>query len=86
MNIPPPEPFSLQTADDGTRHATGGPCSLNLSILPDGESKLFHRNAIKKKLATGNTEHIRWLVAELNGVRVYVDGTRIVVTTRDILP
>lgn len=74
--------FELKEEADGSRHAVS--TDLVVTILPDGESKLFHRNAIKKNTATGETTHIRALVAELNGVRMYLLGGHIVLTTQDM--
>jgi hypothetical protein len=57
---------------------------MAVTVLPDGESKIFHRNAIKKHLGTGETVHLRALVAELNGVRLYLVGNHLVMTTQDL--
>lgn len=45
---------------------------------------VFHRRAVKRHLKTGNIEFINVLVCELNGVRVYINGENIIVTTEDI--
>jgi hypothetical protein len=78
-----PLDFQITTEDDGTRHAVQG--DVALTILPGGETSLFARRAIKKH-PSGETENITWLVGELNGVRVYINGSKIVMTTQDLLP
>lgn len=35
---------------------------------------------------TAEPKRMEWVVAELNGVRVYTDGTNVVVTTQDLTP
>lgn len=74
--------FDIKEETDGSRHAVSA--DMVVTILPDGESKLFHRNAIKKSTQTGETTHLRALVAELNGVRMYLLGGHIVLTTQDM--
>ena len=74
--------FELKEEADGSRHAVSQ--DLVVTVLPDGESALFHRNAIKKNTATGETTHSRALVAELNGVRMYLLGSHIVLSTQDM--
>lgn len=76
--------FDLTQDADGARHAVRG--DQVVSVLPDGETRLFHRNGIKVKLGGGETERVRWLVAELDGVRVYVHHQEIVITKRDLYP
>ena len=57
-------------------------------IVPaEGEkARAFNRNGIKKNFRTGESEHVRWLVGELDGVRVYVERGRILMTRKDIRP
>lgn len=74
--------FDIRQDEDGARHAVSP--DLVVTVLPDGESQIFHRNAIKKNTATGETTHLRALVAELNGVRIYLLGDHIVLTTQDL--
>lgn len=76
------QPFTLSQDADGARHAVSP--ELAITVLPDGESKMFHRNAIKKNSATGETVHLRALVAELNGVRVYIMDGHMIITTQDL--
>lgn len=74
--------FTISQDAGGARHAISQ--DLAVTVLPDGESKIFHRNAIKKNTQTGETTHQRALVAELNGVRMYLIGGHIVLTTQDL--
>jgi hypothetical protein len=74
--------FDIRQDEDGARHAVSP--ELVVTVLPDGESQIFHRNAIKKNTATGETTHVRALVAQLNGVRMYLVGGHIVLTTQDL--
>lgn len=34
----------------------------------------------------GDPQQVEWAVAELDGVRVYVDGASVIVTRRDLMP
>ena len=77
-----PSAFEISQDKDGSRHAVSP--DMVVTVLPDGKSQLFHRNAIKKNTATGETMHLRALVAELNGVRMYLLGKHIVLTTQDM--
>lgn len=76
-----PNNYAITEEEDGVKHAVS-PVN-QLTILPDGKSRLFQRRAIKG-VGSGNTQLETCLVAELNGVRVYVKGTSIVVTTQDL--
>lgn len=77
-----PLAFDISQDEDGARHAVSP--DMVVTVLPDGESQIFHRNAIKKNTATGEATHLRALVAELNGVRMYLLGNHIVLTTQDL--
>ncbi len=39
-----------------------------------------------KGVGTGNTREIRWLVAEIDGVRLYCDGEKFLLTKEDKYP
>ena len=78
---PPLDSWSITEEADGTRKASG---PVNLLILPEAESKIFMRNSIE--WGANQNVHRRCLVGELDGVRVYVSGTDIVMTKRDIYP
>lgn len=77
-----PLAFEISQDEDGARHAISP--DMVVTVLPDGDSQIFHRNAIKKNTATGETVHLRALVAELNGVRMYLLGSHIILTTQDM--
>lgn len=53
-----------------------------LGVVVEG-GYIFKRNAIKDAL-TPNAEHIRCLVAELDGVRIYIRGDKILMTKRNV--
>jgi hypothetical protein len=46
---------------------------------------MFKRRAVKG-VGSGAGEETCWLVAELNGVRVYQEGAHVIVTTGDLYP
>ena len=57
---------------------------LRVTVVPDGEgsARLFKRHAMQPLRQRTKTV----LVGELNGVRLYVDGKNLVMTTRDLYP
>ena len=55
-----------------------------VTVLGTG-SKMFKRRAIKDA-GTERAHEVCYLVAELNGVRVYQNGTDVIVTTEDLYP
>lgn len=59
---------------------------VRLTLLADEGGRMFKRRAIKKDLRSGAAHRVEWLVAELDGVRVYVNGDQILMTRRDVLP
>ncbi len=62
----------------------------SMSVVPTGEgqsARMYFRNAVKLHPRDGTRRHIRWLVGELDGVKVYVCETgRIIVTRADLWP
>ena len=48
-------------------------------------ARVFKRRAIKA-VGTPAAKQICWVVAELNGVRVYINGNQIIVSTDDLYP
>lgn len=46
---------------------------------------MFWRRAIKG-VGSGNSREVRWLIAELDGVRLYCDGEKYVLTKKDMYP
>jgi hypothetical protein len=76
------EDCKITEDEDGIKHAA----SVHgvLSVLPDGETRVFMRNAIKMGIAGGESGRFRMLVGELDGVRVYVCGDKVTLTKRDL--
>lgn len=62
-------------------HAANG--RITLTVLDRG--RVFKRRAIKGVGAPGAQE-VCWLVAELDGVRLYVNGDQLVLSTQDLMP
>lgn len=78
---PDPVPFEI-VQQDGARVASNGLASLSLL---DAGGRVFKRRAVKGA-GTEQARRVEWAVAELNGVRVYFDGTHVMVTTQDLMP
>lgn len=76
-------PFEL-LLQDGHRVATNGASSVVL-MAPPADGCLFLRRAIKRA-GSPKAEQVEWAVAELDGVRVYVDGSSVIVTRDDLYP
>lgn len=76
----------IHDAESGEKHATDGVHVL--TVLPDAvNTNTFLRRAIKVPLTKEEPTHeVAWLVGELNGVRVYVTGVHIIMTTQDLNP
>lgn len=72
----------ISTDAEGNRHGTDG--SITVSLL-GSSGTMFKRRAIKDAM-TENASEVCWLVAELNGVKVYQNGNHIVVTDQDMYP
>jgi len=70
------------TDDQGARHGTDGTRTVTLLGT---EGRMFKRRAVKG-VGSGAGEEVCWLVAELNGVRVYQHADHVVVTTADLYP
>lgn len=68
------------TDETGT-HGTDGIVTVTLQ----GEGRMFKRRAIKAA-GTESAYEASFLVAELNGVRVYQSGNSVIVTTEDLYP
>lgn len=66
----------------GNRHGTDG--TITVSLL-GSKGRMFKRRAVKG-LGVGEAQEVCWLVAELNGVRVYQEGAHVIVTTQDMNP
>ena len=83
---PPAEDMSVTIVPhgfEGVIKSQDGAPRLEATVVVDGnEGKMFMRNALRQ--ATG--QHVRWLVMEMHGVKVYVCGNRIVMTAKDLWP
>ena len=65
----------------GNQIGTDG--QITVSLIGDG--RMFKRRAIKG-VGSGNAEEVCWLVAEMDGVRVYHQGNSVIVTKNDMNP
>lgn len=72
----------IRIDDAGHSHGTDG--THTMSLL-DPAGRMFKRRAIKGVGSAAAREE-NWLVAELNGVRVYQRGAAVIVTTQDLYP
>ena len=79
--MPDPTPFEI-TRHEKLQVATNGKTTFTLM---DEAGRVFRRRAVRGA-GTENAKRVEWVVAELNGVRVYFDGENVVVTTQDITP
>ena len=76
-----PNNYALSTDENGNQTAIN---AINtVTVLNDGKSKLFQRRAIKG-VGSGEPSFETCLVGELDGVRVYVKGSSIVLTKQDL--
>jgi len=57
----------------------------NITVSLIGEGRMFKRRAVKGA-GSGNAEEVCWLVAEMDGVRVYHQGSSVIVTKNDMNP
>lgn len=71
----------ITTDDHGHRHGTDGEITVTLR----GEGRMFKRRGIKN-FGSGLASEVCWLVAELDGVRVYQEGNNVIVTREDLYP
>lgn len=74
-------PFEI-IEQDGARHGSNGEVC---ATLLDSDGRMFRRRAVKG-LGGPNPQPVEWLVIELNGARVYIDGQNVVVTRQDLMP
>lgn len=79
----PLEDYVIKQDDEGAWNATS--LQRIVTVLPEGDTKIFMRNGVRP-FAPGGEQRVRWLVAELDGVRVYVHGNHILVTKQDLYP
>jgi hypothetical protein len=72
-----------QITRDEHGHQIGSDGTITVSLI--GNGKMFKRRAIKG-VGSGAAEEVSWLVAELDGVRVYQSGRNVIVSRADINP
>jgi len=82
VDVEIPDPFERSTDDDGLLHAVSP--QMQITVIPDGEesARMFNRVAVQPFRGLGK----KVLVCELNGVRLYVDGNHLVMTTQKMNP
>ena len=73
-----------QITIDADGHPHGSDGEITVSLLDSG-GRMFKRRAVKG-IGSGESVEVCWLVAELNGVRVYQEGRHVIVTTKDLNP
>lgn len=71
----------ITTDEHGNQIGTDG--EITVTLMDGG--RMFKRRAIKG-FGSGSGEETCWLVVELDGVRVYQQGSHIVVTRQDLYP
>lgn len=76
------QPFEIADNHSGGKAASNGEQHI---VLLDSDGRLFRRRAVKG-LGSASPQVVEWIVAELNGVRVYFDGQRVTVTRADLIP
>jgi hypothetical protein len=70
------------TSDDlGNQIGTDG----NITVSLIGEGRMFKRRAVKGA-GSENAQEVCWLVAEIDGVRLYQNGNQIILTRQDMNP
>lgn len=83
MQIQETPPFKLTREPSGVQHAVKD--NIQITILPDaGEVLVTHRKGVKPF----TSETSRWLHVFLkdSGHRIFINGTHVVVTRKDMLP
>ncbi len=76
--------FDIDRSENGLVHATND--AMAIHVHTEGSSKVFHRVGIQKNLKMGGTNKIKWLVCEIDGVRLYVNGDTLILTKKDLYP
>jgi len=66
----------------GRLHGTDG--RITVTLIAEG-GRLFKRRAVKG-VGSGESSEVCWLVAELDGVRVYQQGDHVIVTRAEMYP
>lgn len=77
----PVAPFEVTEAG-GVRFASNGAQTLQMT---ESDGRVFRRRAVKR-VGAGEPLHVEWVVAEVAGVRVYFDGSNVIVSRLDLNP
>ncbi|WP_157266606.1 hypothetical protein [Azohydromonas aeria] len=78
-----PTPFEIAAdAATGARAASNGAARL---ILTEADGVMFRRRGVRNA-GTEAQQGVELAVAEVNGVRVYFDGTTVIVSRADLYP
>lgn len=81
MQIEPQAPFRLSKEPDGTQHAIKD--NIQITVLPDVEDCIIKHRVANKPYAEKSA---RWLLVTIGDLKMYVNGTHVVVTNRDLNP
>jgi len=76
-----PFEYEISTSSDGSKLATNP--ILSLCVMDDGDNKIFKRRSIKLNVANGKAID-SVLIGELEGVRVYIKDSNIILTKQDL--
>lgn len=82
-----PGEWAVDRSASGGMVATNGLASVVLYPSNGEPHEIFHRNFKKMTMGRGGEKvaaHARWLVAELDGVRLYTDGVKYILTKKDL--
>jgi hypothetical protein len=71
----------ITTDEHGNQIGTDG----NITVSLIGEGRMFKRRAVKGA-GSENAQEVCWLVAEIDGVRLYQNGNQIILTRQDMNP
>ncbi len=71
----------ITTDERGNQIGTDG----NITVSLIGEGRMFKRRAVKGA-GSENAQEVCWLVAEIDGVRLYQNGNQIILTRQDMNP
>lgn len=77
-----PSPFEIADLPLGGKVASNG--AQRLQATDDG-SRVWRRRGIKRP-GSEAAEAVEWVVGELDGVRVYFNGTDCILTRQDLYP
>lgn len=69
---------------DAAGHSHGTDGRITVTLMAEG-GRLFKRRAVKG-VGSSESSEVCWLVAELDGVRVYQQGDHVIVTREEMYP